>query len=162
MLNLLFWLTLILPLPFWLLMIFMTNHPITRRITGMGTAFILLGILYIFVIVGAVVNAVNAMSAGTAYDFATLQGWTALMAMPAGTLAVLVHMTIMDLAGGHWIYNQAERVGAPRIVTVICLILAFILGPLGMFVFSLWNALTTVRKDADLRESERNRIISGA
>ncbi len=163
MLNLLFWLTIITPVPFWFLLIFLTKHSITRRITSLGVAFILLGILYIFVMVGAVTSTIEALTSNAAaYDFSTAQGWIAWISLPAVSLAMFLHMAIMDLAGGHWIYSQAERMDAPRPVTSLCILLTGLVGPLGMFVFSLWSSLTIMRQEAIVRENQRKSVGAGA
>jgi hypothetical protein len=146
MLDLLFLLVNLIPLPFWFLMIFLPRRRFTRQIISNYLVFIVLGAIYIFVIVGAVVAGIaQIQKTGPLNHLSPLQVLTTLLATPAGTLAVWTHMAALDLVAGHWIYQEAERLHAPRLFTSIMLILTLLLGPLGVFVFVLWRTLVRMR-----------------
>src|SRR5882672_1033411 len=107
MLDLLFLLVNLIPLPFWFLIIFLPRRRFTRQIIGNYLVFVVLGALYIFVIVGAVVAGIaNATQKNIPIELTTLSGLGTLLATPAGVLAVWTHMVTLDLVAGHWIYHE--------------------------------------------------------
>src|SRR5206468_1911190 len=97
---------------------------------------LVLGVLYIFTLVGAIVAAIDSASrGGPGMDFSSTSSLARLFSLPAAALVVWLHMITMDLLGGHWIYNEAQRLGVPTLLTSIILIIAFVFAPLGIFVF---------------------------
>src|SRR5262245_8227656 len=102
MLDLLYVLVTIIPLPFWFLMIFLPNRAITRRVANGYLVFLVLGVLYIFTLVGAVVAIIDSASkGGPGLDFSSANGLAKMLSLPALALGVWTHMLIMDLLGGH-------------------------------------------------------------
>lgn len=152
MLDLLFILVNLIPLPFWFLMIFLPRRQFTRRVMDNYMVFLVLGALYVFTMVGAIVAGVDvaARGSGPAVNFTTTGGLAAAFSLPAAALVVWVHMVTMDLIGGHWIYHEAQRLNLSRFVTSISLLLTFLLGPLGLFSFLLWRTLHLMRHRADV------------
>jgi hypothetical protein len=151
MLDLLFVLVNVIPLPFWFLMIFLPRRQFTRRVMDNYMVFLLLGALYVFTMVGAIVAGVDAAARGSGanLNFTTTAGLAAAFNSPAAALVVWVHMVTMDLIGGHWIYHEAQRLNLSRIVTSISLLLTLALGPLGLFSFILWRTLHLMRHRTD-------------
>src|SRR5436305_37377 len=136
MLDLLYVLVTIIPLPFWFLMIFLPNRAVTRRVANSYLVFLVMGVLYIFTLVGAVYAAIDSASkGGPGMDFTSTSSLARLFSLPAVALVVWLHMITMDLLGGHWLYHEAQRLGAPTLLTSITLIITFIFAPLGIFVF---------------------------
>ena len=60
MLDLLFIVVNLIPLPFWFLMIFLPRRQFTRRVMANYMVFLVLGALYVFTMVGAIVAGVDA------------------------------------------------------------------------------------------------------
>jgi len=151
MLDLLFVLVNLIPLPFWFLMIFLPHRQFTRRLMDNYLVFLVLGALYVFTMVGAIVATVDATArgAGSAINFTTTGGLAAAFSLPAAALVAWVHMVTMDLIGGHWMYHESRRLNLSQVFTSISLLLTFLLGPLGIFTFVLWRTLHNMRHRAD-------------
>jgi hypothetical protein len=146
MLDLLFLLVNLIPLPFWFLMILLPRRRVTRQVTSNYAVFIVLGAIYIFVIVGAITAGLSAVAAkNEAINLFSLAGLLALLGTPAGILAVWTHMVIQDLVAGYWIYHEAQRQHAPTLFTSVALFFTLLLGPLGVFIFVLWLTLVRMR-----------------
>src|SRR5690349_11684135 len=117
MLDLLFVLVNLIPLPFWVLMILLPRRQFTRRVMDNYLVFLLLGALYVFTMVGAIVAGIDvaARGAGSAVNFTTAGGLAAAFSSPAAALVVWVHMVTMDLIGGHWMYHEAQRLNLSQL-----------------------------------------------
>jgi hypothetical protein len=151
MLDLLFVLVNLIPLPFWFLMIFLPRRQFTRRLMDNYLIFLVLGALYVFTMVGAIVAGVDATARGSApaLNFTTTGGLAVAFSLPAAALVVWVHMVAMDLIGGHWMYHESQRLNLSQLFTSISLLLTLAFGPLGIFTFVLWRTLHMMRHRAD-------------
>ncbi len=156
MLDLLFVLVNLIPLPFWFLMIVLPKREITRRAASSYMVFIVLGALYIVTLVGAIVAGINIATQpnAPAINFTTTTGLAAALANPAAVLVVWLHMITMDLIGGHWMYHEAQRLNAPTLFTSVALLLTYVLGPLGLFVCVLWRSLVGLRQASVTRHQQ--------
>lgn len=67
--------------------------------------------------------------------FGSLAEVAVLFATPGILLAGWVHYLVFDLLVGTWERAEAERLGISRFALAPCLILTFLLGPLGWLVF---------------------------
>ncbi len=149
MLDLLYVLVVLIPLPFWFLMIFVPHRAITRRVASNYLVFLVMGALYIFTLVGAVVAALDSASkGGPGLDFSSVGSVAKLFSIPAVALFVWTHTNTTDLLAGHWMYHEAQRLGIPTVFTSISLILTLLAAPLGLFVFVLWRSLVAMRAHA--------------
>jgi hypothetical protein len=154
MLNALYVLVNLIPLPFWLLMIVLPNRDITRRVVSTYTVFLVLGVLYVLTLIGAALALLTAPRSAPP-DLTTAEGLAALFANPLGALVVWLHMLTMDLLAGQWIYHEAQRLHAPRLLVSVILALAFMFGPFGVFVFVLWRALAAQRPEPSRHQQEQ-------
>src|SRR5215467_10614879 len=66
MLNTLLLLVYLIPLPFWFLMIFYPRRELTQRVANNYSVFLILGALYVFVGVGAIVAVISLAASGKA------------------------------------------------------------------------------------------------
>ncbi len=153
--------------PIWLLMIIAPNSGLTARVTGNYLVFILLGIVYIFFVVAALVYAISFNSSVI----------TALASVPTGTANVtaeqlrpmldalrlsanvqpalvgaLLATAVLDLAGGFIAFAESKRLGVRGSTRRGLLLVMFLLGPLGMLVFGTWHYLTTQRLRSEATE----------
>jgi hypothetical protein len=81
--------------------------------------------------------------------FRSLEDVARLFGTPGLLLAGWVHYLAFDLLVGLWEREEAARVGVPRWALVPCLLLTFLLGPLGWLSFLAVRAFTT-RSPANL------------
>src|SRR5260221_740314 len=95
-------------------MICLPNRDFTRRIANGYGVFVVLGALYVITLVGAIVAGITLTQPHfTPVTLTTAEGLATLLANPYLALVVWLHMLTLDLVGGHWIYNTAQRLGAP-------------------------------------------------
>ena len=147
MLNILLLLVYIIPLPFWFLMIFYPKRELTQRVANNYSVFLLLGALYVFTGVGAVIAWISLAASGNAppMNITSVEGLAGFFSSPAGALVVMLHMTTMDLVGGHWIYHETLRLNTNKILAGLFLLTTLLLGPLGLFVFVMYRLLISMR-----------------
>jgi hypothetical protein len=118
--------------PFWLLMIFLPNWNLTRRVMASYLPFVILAGLYLYLFVSSITpeNAQalsNPQLADIARFFsdetAAATGW--------------IHFLVMDLFVGRWIYLQGQKTG---IWTIHSLALCLFAGPLGLLshILTYW------------------------
>jgi len=67
--------------------------------------------------------------------FATLAGVARLFQNPALLLAGWVHYLAFDLFIGAWETRDAQHHGVPHLLVVPCLLLTFMLGPIGLLTY---------------------------
>ena len=67
--------------------------------------------------------------------FATLAGVARLFENPALLLAGWVHYLAFDLFIGGWETRDAQQHGVPHLLVVPCLLLTFLLGPIGLLAY---------------------------
>ena len=53
---------------------------------------------------------------------------------------------VMDLAGGHIIYADTQKRNVPEVPAGIFLLVTYLTGPIGMFIYTAWRYLTMVQQ----------------
>ncbi len=121
-------------LPFWVLMIFLPNWKITRRVMESLLPFVGLAGLYLYLLSGTITaEAAQALANPKLADIARFfgderaaaTGWT--------------HFLVMDLFVGRWIYWEGQRTG---VWTVHSIALSLFAGPIGLLshVLTSWSS----------------------
>ncbi len=111
-------------LPFWILMIFLPNWEVTKKVMGSFIPFIVLVGLYVYFFSGAITpESVQVLSNPQLGDLARL------FADERITATAWAHFLVMDLFVGRWIYWEGQKTG---IWTVHSLILCLFAGPIGL------------------------------
>jgi len=105
---------------------------------------LLYGAIYIACLAGSFLSP-TAMEAGV--NFTTLEGVAAIFSHPLGILAGWTHYLVFDLFVGAWEARDGRRRGIAHWKMVPCLLLTFLAGPLGLFIY-----LTVRRKTVFLKE----------
>ncbi len=77
----------------------------------------------------------------TGGNFSSLEGVKALFQNDAALLAGWIHYLAFDLLTGRYIYTQAEKLNANRLITGICLFFTLMFGPIGFLLFSIYSYL---------------------
>ena len=73
-------------------------------------------------------------------SFSTLPGLAHAFAQPGVMLVGWVHYLAFDLWTGAWETEEAHRRGVPHLLLVPCLLLTFLVGPVGLVAFLLARA----------------------
>ena len=125
--------------PIWLLLIFVPRWKWTQRFATLLVP-LLLAPLYGFLLVH-----LPSIHGG---GFGSLAEVARLFASPEVLLAGWIHYLISDLFTGAWESRDALRLGLPRWIVALCLVLTFLFGPLGLLLYLLVRFVA--RKQLDL------------
>lgn len=115
-------------LPMWLLMIVLPKWKVTRFLIDYKIIPLLLAIVYAIYIVMAMLD-------GPAMDFGSLESVMALFTSENAVVAGWVHYLVFDMLVGMWILDQNNGLKLHPIIMAPCLILTFMLGPVGFILF---------------------------
>jgi hypothetical protein len=113
-------------LPAWILLLVLPRWRWTQRWAAVITP-LALAVLYCAIFVRH-----YAFSSG---GFSSLEAVSQLFSQPWILLAGWVHYLAFDLFIGAWEVRDAARLGLPHGVVVPCLILTFVLGPMGLLAY---------------------------
>jgi hypothetical protein len=122
----------------WLLLVFLPRQPIAKIIAGIIAPLIL----------SAGYLALIALHfQGAEGGFGSLADVRALFGKDELLLAGWIHFLAFDLFIGAWEVRDAQRNGLPHLVVIPCLIMTFMLGPIGLlFYFAIRTAKTKALK----------------
>lgn len=67
--------------------------------------------------------------------FGTIEGVRLLFEKPGAMLAGWIHYLVFDLFIGCWEVRDSQRLNIPHLAVVPCLVLTFILGPVGLLLY---------------------------
>jgi len=110
----------------WVLLVVFPRQRHARLIAGIGIP------LAIAVVYTVLIALYFGRSEG---GFATLAGVAKLFENPALLLAGWVHYLAFDLFIGGWETGDAQKHGVPHLLLVPCLLLTFMLGPIGLLAY---------------------------
>jgi hypothetical protein len=118
----------------WILLLILPRHPITQRVAGI-TVPLILSVGYLILIARHFRGAEGGF--GSLADVAMLFQKRELL------LAGWIHYLAFDLFIGAWETRDAQRNGLPHLVVIPCLVMTFLLGPIGLlFYFAIRTAKT--------------------
>jgi hypothetical protein len=116
----------------WLFLIVLPKRPLVLHVAGVFLPLIL-ALMYLYFIVMHLRDAQGGF--GSLADVATL------FEKPELLLAGWIHYLSFDLFIGAWEVRDAQANGIPHLVVIPCLIMTFMLGPIGLlFYFAIRTA----------------------
>ncbi|HCS19831.1 MAG TPA: DUF4281 domain-containing protein [Bacteroidetes bacterium] len=123
-------------LPAWLLLIVAPNWKFTQLFVHSFFIPILLGVLYI---------GLQATDDGATPEAnpLTLEGARQLFATPKAFLAGWVHYIVFDLFVGAWVARDTLQQNINRFLVIPCLLIMIMLGPVGLFLYSIVRIIKT-------------------
>ena len=110
----------------WLLLIILPKNQIAQLLSGIVLPLVLSG--------GYLLLIAQHMQ-GAEGGFGSLADVRALFANDALLLAGWIHYLAFDLFIGAWEVRDAQRNGLPHLVVIPCLIMTFLLGPIGLLFY---------------------------
>jgi hypothetical protein len=113
----------------WLTLILFPFRPFTNKVL-IGVAVSLLCVTYAALVY-------NGLQPTDFTKFRTLEGITSVMSVTGAALIGWVHYLAFDLLTGLFIANNAAKHGIPYPWILPCLILTFMLGPVGLLLYLL-------------------------
>lgn len=113
--------------PGWLLLVFAPRWKWSARIIAGVLIPLVLGLVYLYL----VVTHFGESGGG----FGSLAQVSQLFRNPYNLLAGWVHYLAFDLFVGSWEVRDAERLRINHLLVVPCLVLTFLLGPIGLLLY---------------------------
>lgn len=114
-------------LPGWLLLVFLPRWKWTARLVCPVLIPLPLALVYLWLVATTLGR--------TPGDFNSLAGVAQLFQNPRALLAGWIHYLAFDLFVGSWEVRDARRVGLHHLLVVPCLLLTFLLGPVGLLLY---------------------------
>lgn len=113
----------------WIVLIFLPSH--RAAIEGIARTLVpgLLSIAYAAVLIP------HALWGSTGGSLASWEGMAALLNQPWLLVAGWLHYLAFDLLVGTWEVDTARKEGIPYLAVLPCLLLTFVLGPIGFLAF---------------------------
>lgn len=120
----------------WLVLIFISPVWFQSDKLLIGIVIMLLCIVYAWLIF-------SHFNFGDTGKFGSLEGVMSLFTNPALVTAGWVHYLAFDLMTGIWIKRNSLKYGIPHLLVIPCLLLTFMLGPVGLLLYLLIRSLKT-------------------
>ena len=98
---------------------------------------VLIGVVVASLCITYAVLVYNSLKPGDFKSFMTLGGVTAMLSVPGAALAGWIHYLAFDLMTGLFIANNAAKHGIGYAWLLPCLVLTFLLGPIGLLLYML-------------------------
>lgn len=117
-------------LPGWLLLLLAPRWKPTGWIIHAGILPVVLGVIYLSIVGPAMFR--GGLDFGS---FGSLEGVMNLFSQPWVVVAGWVHYLAFDLWTGAWETRDAARVGLNHFLVIPCLVLTFMLGPVGLLLY---------------------------
>ena len=119
-------------IPFWLLLIFMPNHKITKFFSHSIIAPFLLAVAYIFVTKQIILED-NILEGFKLY--LGLDGLDEIYSNESIRLVFWLHFLAISLFVGAWIARDGERNFVPKALSAPCILIAYFTGPFGIVIY---------------------------
>ena len=119
-------------IPFWLLLIFMPNHKITKFFSHSIIAPFLLAVAYIFVTKQIILED-NILEGFKLY--LGLDGLDEIYSNESIRLVFWLHFLAISLFVGAWIARDSERNFVPKALSSPCILITYFAGPFGIVIY---------------------------
>lgn len=137
----------------WLILIILPRWRWSARLIGPVVVPTLLAVLYAVLVAG---------NFGHGGGFSSLNSVARLFENRNLLLAGWVHYLAFDLFVGSWEVRDSQIVGIAHYLVAPCLILTFLFGPVGWFLYMLIRSIATRSVGGPELESEDHSVISGS
>ena len=118
--------------PFWLLLVFIPNHAITKIFCHSIIVPLLLTIAYVFVarqiiLEGSILKGFNL--------YLGLDGLNEIYSNESLRLVFWLHFLAISLFIGSWIARDCQRYIVPKILSIPCIVITYFSGPVGLIIY---------------------------
>jgi hypothetical protein len=118
--------------PFWLLLIFIPNHSITKFFCHSIIVPLLLAIAYIFVTYQIILE-------GNTFEgfklYLGLDGLNEIYSNESLMLVFWLHFLAISLFIGSWIARDCQKYMVPKILSIPCITITYFAGPVGIIIY---------------------------
>ena len=120
-------------LPFWIVLMFFPQSKICKILTASIFPIFIFSIFYtylIFIIFNENYNFLENFNLYLGLDYLLN-----LLTKPYFTILLWTHFLAINLFCGGWVVKDSEKYGIPKFFIVISLILVYLIGPVGLFIY---------------------------
>ena len=118
--------------PFWLLLIFIPNHSITKFFCHSIVPFLLLGLAYTFVSHKIILE-------GNIFEtfklYLGLEGLDEIYTNESLRLVFWLHFLAVSLFAGTWIARDCDKYMVPKILSIPSIAITYFAGPVGIVIY---------------------------
>ena len=129
-------------LPAWALLILAPKWSGTAKLVHSMFYPLLLGGVYFGLMIASMGFGVGSSPNDPAVDFTILDGVRAIFGTDMGVIIGWAHYLVFDLFVGAWEARDAQRRGFNHWLLIPCLLLAFMLGPVGLVLYLVLRKVT--------------------
>ena len=122
-------------LPFWLILIFFPQSHLCRFFVTSIFPIFILSTAYIFVLYKSYLNSYDFIDNFSLY--LGLENLSNLFSNNSYLIIFWIHFIAINLFTGGWIVKDAQKLSINKILTIIPLIVTYLIGPVGLFVYWL-------------------------
>ena len=119
-------------IPFWLMLIFIPTHPITKFFCHSIIPILFLGIAYIFVSYKIFLEE-NIFEGFKLY--LGLSGLDEIYANESIRLVFWLHFLAISLFAGAWIARDCYKYMIPKLISIPCITVTYFAGPVGILIY---------------------------
>ncbi len=123
--------------PAWILLAFVPNAAVTKKLIHSMLYPLFLGVVYL---IGMILAYTGHGAEGG--SFSTIEGVRTLFSSDVGILIGWTHYLVFDLFVGAWEARDAQRRGFSHLLLVPCLFFTFMLGPIGLLLYVILRKVT--------------------
>jgi hypothetical protein len=124
-------------MPFWVLLILLPHSKLTEALVHTVLIPIVLGVTYAWLLATALTG-----PSPEGASFMTLHGLSKLFSSETALLAGWAHYLVFDLFVGAWQARDAQRVGLNHLLLVPCLLVTFLVGPIGLLLYLMVRGIS--------------------
>ena len=135
-LETLFWISTLINMPFWFLMIWLPNWSWTKRIVGTPLILLPIALLYAITTIPIFDTLIEA------FLNPSLALLSESLSRPQNTLATWQHLLAFDFVAGYWMYHDGYGRGVNRWLMTVALICTLMLGPVGLIIYLIGRYTT--------------------
>jgi hypothetical protein len=151
--DLVFQLSSLLVMPFWLLMVFLPTWRWTQRIIVSPWIAAPAALLYALLIVPMMAAALPALMNPELANISSLLG------TPEGATVGWIHFLAFDLFVGRWVYLDGRRLGLSAWLVSPILLAVLMFGPLGLLIYLVVGKLPrSSRSNSDIRTEVQSTV----
>jgi len=119
-------------IPFWLLLILMPNHGITKFFSHSIVAPLLLALAYVFIARQIILEG-NVLEGFKLY--LGLDALDEIYSNESLKLIFWLHFLAINLFVGSWIARDTQKYMVPKILSIPCITITYFTGPLGIVIY---------------------------
>ena len=118
--------------PFWLMLIFIPSHSITKFFCHSVIPFLLLGLAYLFV--GYQIFLEGVIFEGFKL-YLGLDGLDEIYTNESIRLIFWLHFLAVSLFTGSWIARDCLKYMIPKVFSILCVLITYFSGPIGIIIY---------------------------